>query len=181
MHLKQRWHQIVEDSLNELGYFLNSNNWRGRENEVVNLFAHRFLWSHLGEGPFIDPSQIGIEVAVKQIPSAGCKKLVRKDLILWNKPLETVWRTEKGFNAPAVVMEWKADRIARCATDIKWLQAFTHSNPEVLGYSVCAFLKQERRISFSRIAKGIIETHQPFASKDKQPRVRRGRDRNRAR
>lgn len=159
MHLKRPWHQIIENSLNELSCFLNSNHWRGRENEVVNLFAHRFLWSHLGEGPFIDPSQIGIEVAVKQIPRTGCKKLVRKDLVLWNKPLETVWGTEKGFNAPAVIMEWKADKIAKCAIDLRWLQAFTRLNTQVLGYSVCAFLEQERRITFYRVSKGKVETN----------------------
>lgn len=156
------WHQIIEDSLSELGFFLKCSRWRGRENEVVNLFAHRFLWSHLGEGPFIDLSQIGIEVAVEQIPTAGAKKLVRKDLVLWNKPLETVWGIEKEFNAPAVIMEWKVDKIARCAIDIRWLQAFTRLNPEVLGYSVCALFGSERGISFSRISKGKVEINFPF-------------------
>ena len=174
MHLKRPWDQIIEDSLNELSCFLNSNRWRGRENEVVNLFAHRFLWSHLGEGPFVDPSQIGIEVAVGQIPKAGAKKLVRKDLVLWNKPLETVWGTEKVFNAPAVILEWKANRIAKCATDIEWLQAFTRLNPEVLGYSVCAFLEQERGISFTRVAKGKVETNFPLLTKEKQSHAHHG-------
>jgi hypothetical protein len=158
MHQNRQWHQIVEGSLKELRCFLINSRWRGRENEVVNLFAHRFLWSHLGEGPFIDPSQIGIEVAVEQIPKAGAKKLVRKDLVLWNKPLETVWGTEKEFNAPAVIMEWKADKIDKCAIDMRWLQAFTRLNPEVLGYSVCALLEKERRISFSRVSRGKVES-----------------------
>lgn len=169
MELNRRWQQIIDDSLSELSLFVINNRWRGRENEVVNLFAHRFLWKHLGDNPFIDPSQIGIEVAVKQIPRPGCKKLVRKDLVLWNKPLETVWGTEKGFNAPAVIMEWKIDRIGNCGADIKWLQAFTSLNPNVLGYSVCAFLEQKRGISFTRVAKGRTISCSPWPTMKRGP------------
>lgn len=115
------WEQIIEESLSNLASFLAEGTWYGRENEVVNLFAHHFLMRHLGKGPLLDPSQIGIEVAVRQIPKVGGKKLVRKDLVLWNNLLETVWEDGAIKNVPAVILEWKTGKIGKCDADIKWL------------------------------------------------------------
>ena len=139
-----------------LGAFLAEGTWYGRENEVVNLFAHHFLMRHLGKGPFIDPSQIGIEVAVQQIPKAGRKKLVRKDLVLWNRPLETVWEGGVAKNIPAAILEWKTGKAAKCEADIKWLLDFTRIYPDVLAYSICAFIGKKRGISFKKIIRGRV-------------------------
>jgi hypothetical protein len=154
MQGKPPWELIIEESLFELGTFLAEGNWYGRENEVINLFAHRFLMRRSGAGPLVDSSQIGIEVAVGQIPKAGGKRLVRKDLVLWNEPLETAWGTGLILNSPAVILEWKTDNIAKCNADIEWLQAYTKMNPRVLGYSICAFIKNKKGIWFRKIVKG---------------------------
>jgi hypothetical protein len=41
--MKMIWQIIIERSLRGLDSFLKESTWRGRENEVVNLFAHSFL------------------------------------------------------------------------------------------------------------------------------------------
>ena len=150
------WERIIDGSLYSLSDFLTEGTWYGRENEVVNLFAHRFLLKTLGKGPLNDPSQIGIEVAVKQIPKVGGKKLVRKDLVLWDRPRETVWEGRAARNSPAVIMEWKTGRIAKCDADIKWLLRYTKLYPHILGYSVCAFIENNRGIRFRKIVNGQI-------------------------
>jgi hypothetical protein len=151
------WERIIDGSLQSLGAFLAEGTWYGRENEVVNLFAHHFLMRHLGKGPFIDPSQIGIEVAVQQIPRVGGKRLVRKDLVLWNGPLETVWVDGAIKNSPAVILEWKTGDIGKCDVDIKWLKTHTQIYPHILGYSVCALIKDKRGIWFRKILKGKVK------------------------
>jgi hypothetical protein len=60
--------RIVEQSLRSF-YKDISSNWWGRENEMINLYA----WCHLSklarQGTiFSDHGQIGIEVAVRQLP-----------------------------------------------------------------------------------------------------------------
>jgi hypothetical protein len=153
---RRRWESSIEDSLKELSAFLADSNWFGRENEIINLFAHRFLLAQLNKGPLTDLSQIGIEVAVKQLPRARGKKLVRKDLVLWNHPLETVWADGTAFNSPAAILEWKTGKITYCETDISWLQAYTQIYPQVLGYSICAFIGDKRGIWYRKIKKGHV-------------------------
>jgi hypothetical protein len=150
------WEHVIEESLRSLNKYLSESTWYGRENEVVNLFAHHFLMRHLGELPFLDPSQIGIEVAVKQIPKAGRKKLVRKDLVLWNNPLETVWKDGVAKNIPAAILEWKIGKIAKCDADIEWLLDYTKIYPHVLGYSICAFTKDKRGVCYKKVVGGRI-------------------------
>jgi hypothetical protein len=63
--MKMIWQIIIERSLHGLDGFLNESTWRGRENEVVNLFAHSFLTREIkDEGPLTSISQVSIEVAV---------------------------------------------------------------------------------------------------------------------
>src|SRR4030042_4395548 len=107
------WESIIDESLKELNSFLQEGDWFGRENEIINLFAHRFLIKRINVGPLIDLSQIGIEVAVKQVPLANKKKLVRKDLWLWKDPLQTVWGSGRVVNDPAVILEWKINKISK--------------------------------------------------------------------
>ena len=150
------WDLLIEESLKNLASFLKDSNWFGREIEIVNIYAHRFLLTKLNKKPLIDPSQIGIEVAVKQISKAGGKKLVRKDLVLWNHPLETVWGTGATLNSPAAILEWKTEKIAKCTADIDWLQAYTEIYPNVLGYSICAFIGNKRGIWLRKVTKGQV-------------------------
>lgn len=76
--------KIIETALKELDAYLKKTDWYGRENEVVNLFAHSFLAKH------VDMSRVGIEVSVKQLSGPGRKALVRKDLVIWRKAKGTV-------------------------------------------------------------------------------------------
>lgn len=91
-----------------------------------------------------------------QIPKAKGKKLVRKDLVLWNNPLQTVWENGTAINSPAVILEWKTGKKTKCTVDIEWLQAYTKKCRHVLGYSICVFMKKKRGILFRKIVKGKI-------------------------
>jgi len=150
------WESIIDESLRDLNSFLQEGDWFGRENEIINLFAHRFLIKRMNVGPLIDLSQIGIEVAVKQVPLANKKKLVRKDLVLWSDPLQTVWGSGRVANDPAVILEWKINKISKCAPDIEWLLAYTKLHPQVLGYSICVFMKDKKDIWFIKIKRGKV-------------------------
>jgi hypothetical protein len=145
---------VIEKQLTELGCYIRNSDWYGRENELVNLFAHMFL------GRAINPAQIGIEVAVKQLPRAGGKTLVRKDLVIWHLPNETVWRDRVPANDPAAVIEFKVNDSAKCAPDLEWLCAYTQAHPSVLGYSVCGYLKEVRALAYTRIENGSAAAQQ---------------------
>lgn len=86
----------------DLGQFLRDSEWYGRENELVNLFAHSFLRGRIGPNGPIDVAQLGIEVAVKQLDEIQGKEVVRKDLVVWSKPNETVWVGRKPLNRYSV-------------------------------------------------------------------------------
>lgn len=139
--MKMTWQIIIERSLRGLDKFLKESDWKGRENEVVNLFAHSFLAFEVkDEGPLNSISQLAIEVAVPQV-TGSCKKYVRKDLVIWPRPLMTAWSEN---SLPAVIMEWKRDAPSACAQDIEWLSVFTGRHRQTLGVSVCAFLSGVR-------------------------------------
>jgi hypothetical protein len=80
--------KLIRTALTEFAADLSSRKWHGRENELVNLFTFGHLL-RLGCPPRgnLDPTQIGIEVAVPQLPYWGKnpKRDVRKDLVIWPK------------------------------------------------------------------------------------------------
>ena len=116
-----------------------------------------FYKSTLGKGKFTSSAQIGIEVAVKQLPSSKGKDLVRKDLVIWEKGNQTVWNEDlKAVNDPVSILEWKVNSESKCKVDVEWLMEFTKTYPRVLGYSVCAFIKDKRGISYKRIENGKV-------------------------
>ncbi len=143
------WQQILEQSFCELDAFLRESKWRGRENEVVNLFAHRFLAGKVSkDGPFQSVRQVGIEVAVPQVTGSR-KKFVRKDLVIRPTADMTVW-TGKGI--PSVIVEWKRGAQAECKGDMAWLTTFCNQHPQTLGYAVCVRIESDRGCEFSRVA-----------------------------
>lgn len=158
---ENRLADIVEEELKALGLFLQNSNWYGRENELVNLFAHSFL------AKSIQVSQIGIEVAVKQIPTVTSKALVRKDLVIWESPNETVWIDGKPFNDPAVIVEFKTNQLRKCNQDIEWLASYTRLYPHVTGFSVCGYVKDARQVIFSRVEKGEVFSQQASGGVDR--------------
>jgi hypothetical protein len=146
------WRSIIEVSLQRLDGFLKTSAWVGRENEVVNLFAHRFLPMELAPGsPLAALDQIGIEVAVPQV-TASVKKYVRKDLVLWNDGLHNPWHSDGP--SPAAIIEWKVVDRTRCDPDIEWLRLFARRFPGTLGYSVCALMDGERGLHWTRVEAG---------------------------
>lgn len=146
--------QKVEGQLVSLGSFLWQSEWYGRENELVNLFAHSFL-SHS-----IPIAQIGIEVAVKQLPTLDGKVLVRKDLVVWSTPNQTVWERGLPANDPIVIIEFKVHAWEKCERDLEWLTSYTKLYPQVTGFSVCGFVKRPRGVKFARIEGGRIAAQQ---------------------
>ena len=152
------WEKIIESSLMDLDNFLRHSDWFGRENEIINLFAHKFLAMRLGQTPLMSLTQIGIEVAVKQIHDRNKgKKFVRKDLVLWPMEDQTVWRShENSFNVPAAIIEWKINNESNCKYDIDWLTKYTLENHDCLGYSVCVHIKHKKQIVVVKIKDGLV-------------------------
>jgi hypothetical protein len=149
--------KIIELALKDFDKFLKNSDWYGRENEVVNIFAHKFLVAYLAEPPLISLDQIGIEVAVKQLKSENAKDLVRKDLVIWKSGVSSVWNGNREVsNSPLAIVEWKVNKISKCSYDIEWLQKYTKLHPETLGYSVSANIKENRGAKYTRIEKGSI-------------------------
>jgi hypothetical protein len=137
-----QWLPLIQTAVSELDTFLKNDSWHGRENEVVNLFAHRFLASAISPaGPLRSLRQVGIEVAVRQVGDVG-KEYVRKDLVIWPAEDMTVW---SGDGVPSVIIEWKANDPNQCTKDADWLTRFCCENPKTIGFSVCAVVKGPNR------------------------------------
>lgn len=114
---------IVEKSLRSF-YRAICSEWCGRENEAVSLYAFGHLAKEVRKHPgrlLYDPTQIGIEVAVRQLRRKKFKgqvRTVRKDLVIWPTPGMTLWkanalhngvRVMEVHNEPLAVMEWKVN------------------------------------------------------------------------
>lgn len=142
------WPFVIESAFRDMDTFLRASEWRGRENEVVNLFAHRFLAAQVSsDGPLRSIRQIGIEVAVPQITGSG-KQYVRKDLVIWPNEDMTVF---VGDGIPAAIIEWKVNDPRECGRDAAWLRLFTDTYPAVVGYTACATLVGVRGCVFARV------------------------------
>jgi hypothetical protein len=100
---------IIAKALTEFTSFIKGSGWRGKENDCVNLFAHRFLAKRIR--PL---NRIGIEVAVPQIGGKGRKQAVRKDLVIWKRSGQNTWGNDWNAKAvPQAILEWKARRGGR--------------------------------------------------------------------
>jgi len=144
--MSQKFTNSIESALKALDTFLKNSSRQGRENEIVNLFAHTFL------SKYVDISQIGIEVAVQQLPDQW-KQLVRKDLVVRWKPNQTVWNQKwNPVNNPIAIIERKVNDITKCEGDIEWLKSFVKIYPTVVCYSVCAFIKNDRGMKYKKIS-----------------------------
>jgi len=79
----------LKKTLKEFSTFIRDSEWRGKENDCVNLFAHRFLAKS-----FRPIDRIGIEVAVFQLSGKRRKQAVRKDLVIWKHSGDATWGTD---------------------------------------------------------------------------------------
>jgi hypothetical protein len=130
---------ILSIALEEFAEWLQQSDWRGKENDCVNLFAHGFLAKQIRPGSVLhDLTQIGIEIAVSKPPDQGKKPAVRKDLVIWRNPRQTVWSNDykTALNIPMAIIEWKARNNKMSARDISWLKSFTGAHPECIGVAV---------------------------------------------
>lgn len=130
--------EIIRASLGEFADFLSGSSWWGREREMVSLYAFGFLQRHCKHGSVLhDPTQIGIEAAVPQLPRPGAKSHVCKDLVIWPEPKMTCWA---GCGHPPcyplAILEWKTTKSGGRQADIDWLSEYSAAHPESVGFSV---------------------------------------------
>jgi hypothetical protein len=167
--------RVVQDALQRLVTDLSTTPWRGRERELVSLFAFEHL---IAAGasiqPPMRPGQIGIEVAVPQHPPHGGKRRhpdVCKDVVIWPEPRMTTWKAAgEPKQYPLAVIEWKtlnnvgvresaSKKRKELERDIAWMCAATVQSPQLRGYCVWANLGEEqRRLSCTPVARGRAET-----------------------
>jgi len=127
----------IHAALKEMEMHLHKFSWRGKENDCVNLFAHRFLAKRIRP---ID--RIGIEVAVPQIGGKRRKQAVRKDLVIWRRGGQTTWGKDwKAKAVPQAILEWKVKRgpgvrATISARDRGWLRAFKSKHRGFIGVCV---------------------------------------------
>ena len=151
---------LVESSLRDLIVQVFENDWIGRERELVSLYAFGCLLDHCKPGSFLHhPSQIGIEVAVPQLPGERRKAQVCKDLIIWPAPRMTCWDTHRrAVKHPAVVIEWKADRTKVDSRDVAWLREYSKSRRDFLGYAVCVDSRARKfKLACARVHDGQVQ------------------------
>lgn len=176
---------LVEKSLRS--FFRNiCSEWCGRENEMVSLYAFGHLAKHVRRGTILSQlTQIGIEVAVRQLPPdkehPKPKKDVRKDLVIWPAPGMTLWKANVPHHEPLAVMEWKVNHYLSRAShqqnrrehegDIRWLCA-TSLRPgmtDFVGYAVLVENTQvPKRLICTRVHAGAVEQFLTVAEKTNQ-------------
>jgi hypothetical protein len=127
----------IGKTLKEFSAFIRDSEWRGKENDCVNLFAHRFLAKRVRP---ID--RIGIEVAVPQLGGSRRKQAVRKDLVIWKRSGDTTWGADwKAKTVPQAILEWKVKRGPSAkptisARDRLWLKAFKRKHRDFTGVCI---------------------------------------------
>jgi hypothetical protein len=127
----------IEKALKGFSAFLKQGSWRGKENDCVNLFAHKFLAKRIRP---VD--RIGIEVAVPQLGGKRRKQAVRKDLVIWKHGGQTTWdKSWKAKAVPQAILEWKVKRglgakATISARDRAWLSSFREKHRGFVGVCV---------------------------------------------
>lgn len=167
---------LLRSSLSEFASWLNETKWRARENECVNVFAHHFMAGRVqADGPLYDLAQIGIEVAVPQvprrvpIPGKRQRHDVRKDLVLWPHPgmhaFDPLFKpsTEIDDITPAAVVEWKVRATSISEYDLEWLEEFTKKYRRTLGIAVSVKFT-ESGASLKAVAVKAGETNKQWLS-----------------
>ena len=136
----------IEKTLKGFSLFLKQGSWRGKENDCVNLFAHKFLAKRIRP---VD--RIGIEVAVPQLDGKGRKQAVRKDLVIWKRGVQTTWdRSWKAKAVPQLILEWKVKRGPNAKATISsrdraWLDGFKRKHRGFVGVCVTVALAITQR------------------------------------
>lgn len=157
---------FINESLENFSHWLKSTQWRGKEHDCVNLFAHKFLFDKIAPDAAIHSlTQIRIECGLKQ-PSKGNynKKSARKDLVIWDDPHQNSWSEDwEPVNIPKVVMEWKVKFRSKSqkgifnSHDVEWIRHYTEENPNCIGYIVLVNLTSEpRKVEWKLSKQGVL-------------------------
>jgi hypothetical protein len=142
----------IEISLKEFSAFIRDSEWRGKENDCVNLFAHRFLAKRVRP---ID--RIGIEVAVPQLGGKGRKQAVRKDLVIWRRGGQTTWDASwRAHVMPEAILEWKVRRSPNAKATISnrdraWLKSFKTRHRAFVGVCVTVAFGKMNKVQWEFI------------------------------
>ncbi len=150
---------------------------------MVSLYAFGHLVNYVRQGTILSElTQIGIEVAVRQLPPdkehPRKKKDVRKDLVIWPDPGMTLWKANIPHNEPLAVMEWKVNHYLSRAShqqnrrehqeDIRWLRATSLrlGMTDFVGYAVLVENTQvPKRLICTRVHAGVDEQFLTLAEK----------------
>ena len=151
-------------ALLEYEQWLLETEWRGKEHDCVNLFAHGFLFPKIQPGAAVDHfTRVGIEIGVPQPAGLGIKPATRKDLVIWEKPHSVTWDEKwKASQCPQAIVEWKARRKTRRGAlmderDLNWLRRYSLHYPKFVGYAVTVdFTAPNRRLASARIEGGTV-------------------------
>jgi hypothetical protein len=143
---------ILRQSLTDCFEHICISKWKGRERELVSLYAFSFLQKHCApDSVLYDSGQIAIECAVTQVTEGG-KALVCKDLLIWPQPNMTTWSFPE--TRPLVIMEWKArgmNTVSDTAmtkairSDVAWLSSYITKHPETLGIAIGVDVTPEKQ------------------------------------
>ena len=150
---------LIRESLLALVEHVARHDWHGREREIVSLYAFGFLVPRCRPGGLLQqPTQIGLDVAVPQLPGEGRKALVCKDLVLWAEPEGTCWDKEgNATKTPLAILEWKAGTALNSRYDEEWLLEYSVMVKNFSGYSVSINPKgTQTTLSVSLARNGVI-------------------------
>lgn len=157
---------LVRPTLVDFTAWVFDNKWVGKEREAVNLYAMGYLLKKCEEGtPFHDPTQVAIEVLIRQPDGFGSKHSAARDLVIWRRPRQNAWaRNKKGSfpqliaeTHPISILEWKVGRPAVDEKDIRWLKGYANERKKFVGYAITLDLDRRKfRLACGRIdSKGV--------------------------
>lgn len=161
--MRGRLDRFVEDSLTDFAEWFLGADWRGKERDCVNMFAHKFLSANIQPGAAIaELAQVRIESAAPQ-PTGYSNQCAAKDLVVWDDGWATAWDANwRAVNHPRLVMEWKVKRSGRTPKrfsdhDVRWLSGFTAEYRGTFGYLVRVYQGREgRSVDWAKVRNGSI-------------------------
>lgn len=160
---RRRIDRFLNEVLEEFSHWLKLNEWRGKEHDCINLFAHKFLFEKIEPGAAIEhPTQISIECGLMQ-PKKFANKAARKDLVIWKNPLQNSWSKDwEAVNTPKAVMEWKVYRSKFPKKifdthDEDWISSYTEEHGDRFGYVVSVDISSEQpKVYWKHSKKGLF-------------------------
>ena len=161
---RKRIDRFLDDAFKSFSQWLKDHaEWRGKESECVNLFAHKFLFEKIEPGAAIESAtQVCVEVSLKQ-PKRYERRASNKDLVIWSEPLQTTWSaTWEPIHSPKAVIEWKVyrQRLPRRIFDRhdeEWIEAYTQEQVGSFGYVVSVdFASDEPIVYWKQAKRGVF-------------------------